>query len=244
MKLVKACIAMAAFAALFVVPSVASAIQLTHPTGTTAAVGTLIQGTNVAHSTTGINTVMRTPLGNIECATATLTGKIVKNAANGTHVVGTIETAEFRGTPKPEGAHENTGHCTAPGGFGTTTVTPNHTTNPVHPAGVGSLPWCITAGSKDEFSVYGEAEGSCTSGATRPLVFTLHTTLLGACTYSKASVTGTYTTHSAAAITTISGQEFTKVTGSGFCPATGKLDMAFTLETDTATPTDVYIDAS
>lgn len=240
MKLVKACIAMAAFAALFVVPSVASAIQLTSPTGTTAPVGTLIQGTNVAHSKTSVVTVMTTGAGNIECAKATLTGELTKNAANGAIVEGNVTTASFSGTPsEPASAH-----CTAPGGFGTTTVTPSHTSDTKHEYAAGkestSLPWCIKAEAEDVFTVRG---GKC-SEESRPLVFSLHTTLLGTCTYSKASVSGTYTTHPNAAIVTISGQEFTQVTGSAFCPPTGKLDMAFTLETDPASgsPSDVYID--
>jgi hypothetical protein len=54
-------------------------------------------------------------------------------------------------------------------------------------------------------------------------------------------VTGTYTTDPAAAIGTIVNQEFTKITGGMFCPASGKVDMAFTLESDDAKPLDFYI---
>lgn len=242
MKLFKACIALAAFAALFVVPSVASAsITLTAPTGTVYN-GNII-ATNVAHANTATETVMTTSLGDLKCTTATITGKVVVN--NGTHVVGTIETAEFRRTA---GSATDTSHCTAPGGLGTVTVTPSHTSNPSHTPTGGtahsSLPWCITAGGEDSFTVYGEAGGSCTSGSTRPLTFTLHSSVLGTCAYEKASVTGTYTTHPAGVTATINNQEFKRITGSGFCPSSGKLDMAFTLTTDIngVEGEDVYID--
>lgn len=223
MKLLKACIALAAFAAIFVVPSVASASpELTAPTGTTYS-GNII-ATNVAHSTTSEITKMVTAIGNIECATATLTGEVETNS--GTHIAGNITTAEFFGKPgvKPHGAH-----CF--GGFGgNTTVTPNHTVNPEH-NGVKSLPWCVTANElNDKFSVRG---GKC-SEIARPLTFTLHTASVGSCGYEKASVTGTYTTHPADAILTIENQEFKKITGGAFCPGSGKLTMAFTLTEDLA----------
>lgn len=239
MKLVKACIALAAFAALLVVPSIASATspQLQHPTGIAAqgwteagaGKGLLIQGTNVKHSNTPTETVMTTSIGNVECTTATLTGELAKNKE--TEIWGDITTAEFKGTP---GVTPHTSHCKSP--IGNVTITPSHSTNPTH-EGVASLPWCVTAkGNEDTFTVRG---GKCHEAA-RSLTFTMDTPI-GVCAYQKASVTGTYTTHASAAIATISGQEFTKVTGSAFCPGSGKLDMAFTLETDTAEPTDVYI---
>ena len=231
MKLVKACIAMAAFAALFVVPSMASAIQLTSPTGTPAPVGLKIQGTNVAHAATVKNTQLKGAFGTISCEEAELTGEIKTNGP--THVVGEITTGEFK---KGGGTAAS---CTGP--LGDVIVTPNHANNPVH-NGASSLPWCITAGANDEVKVWGKV-GSCTGNPEkRPVVFTLH---MGgfSCTYSKAEVIGTYTTHPAAAIATFASQKFTRVTsGSIFCPEAGELFLAFTLETDVANPTDVYID--
>lgn len=232
MKLVKACIVMAAFAAVFVLPSVASA---TSPTlfQTTAGgvndlipVGTSIIATNVAHTGESTTTIMKTPLGNVECETATLTGEVTTNA--GGLIQGNIETAEFLGKPKSSPHSEK---CA--GGFGgDTRVTPTHTLNPVH-NGVGSLPWCITVeGNKDVFSVRG---GKC-SEVARPLTFTLHTTTVGSCSYErKEPLTGTYTTHPADLVATVTGGEeakFTRVTGTAFCPASGELFMAFTLTTD------------
>jgi hypothetical protein len=242
MRLIKACIALAAFAAIFVIPSMASAsLTLTAPTGTVYN-GNII-ATNVAHGEkTKTQTVMTTSLGNLECTTATITGKILVN--DGTNIVGTIETAEFR---KTAGSATDTAHCTAPGGLGTVTVTPNHTTNPIHEPTAGvkhaSLPWCIKAKAGDEFEVWGESENeNCSGLKKRPLTFTLHSSLLGPCSYERTLVTGTYTTDASPsfsdAIATINDQEFKKITGSGFCPASGKLDMAFTLTEDKADGTE------
>lgn len=216
---------MAGFAALFAVPSPTSASPvLTHPTGTAAPVGTTFIATNVAHANTPQVFRTTTSLGNMECAAATVTGEIVKN--DGTDLVGTISTFELKGTP----SSPSTSHCG--GGFsGNVSVTPNHTSNPTH-NGVASLPWCITAAKEDVFTIFGEAGGSCTSGQTRPITIVYDSTVIGACTYEKAQVSGTYTTHPADAILTISGQKFTKITGSGFCPATFEIHLALTLTTD------------
>jgi hypothetical protein len=228
-NLIKACIALAAFAAIFVVPSMASAArELTAPTGTRVPVNTNIIATNVEHGAeTKTQTVMTTPLGKIECTTATITGKVLVN--NGTQVLGTVETAEFRRTA---GSATDTAHCTAPGGLGTVTVTPSHTSDNQGEGTPASLPWCIEAGAEDTFEVWGEKEGSCAKKV--PLTFTLHSTLVGTCRYEREKpVIGTYTTHPADAIVTIKDQEFVKkpgaIGGGAFCPASGKLDMAFTL---------------
>lgn len=229
MKLIRASIGVAALAAFLVVPAIASAISptLTDPTGTAALVGTKLLATNVAHASTATETVMTTPLGDIKCTNATITGELEKNKEG--HVVGTISTVEFRRTA---GKLANEAHCTGPGGLGTITITPNHTSDKPH-NNITSLPWCVTAaGLQNQFVVYGKVEGSCLNGKTRPLTFTLHSSVLGACSYEKPEVEGTYTTHPADAIMTINEQEFKKFTGSGFCPANGKLDMAFTLATD------------
>jgi hypothetical protein len=232
MKLIRASIALVAFAAIIVVPSMASAASptLCETVGGTCnnvAVGTQVLATNVAHSNTVTETVMTTALGDIKCTNATITGEVEKNT--GGHVVGTISTVEFRRTA---GKLANEAHCSGPGGLGTITVTPNHTSDKLH-NGIASLPWCITAaGLQNQFIVYGKVEGSCLNGKTRPLTFTLHSSVLGACSYEKAQVEGTYTTHPSDAVLTIHDEEFKKITGSGFCPVSGKLDMAFTLATD------------
>lgn len=229
-KLIRACIALAAFGALFVIPSVASAAgpELTAPTGTPLPVGSAIIGTNTI---TGVHkpTVMTTSIGNVECTGATMEGTLLKNT--GTHVEGEITTAEFGGTV----GGTTTGHCSGSGFLASPVVTPSHTSNPSI-AGAPALPWCITAsGNKDEFTVRG---GKC-SEASRPLRFLLHASGTQ-CAYEKASVTGTYLTHPNHAVLTIASQTFTKVAGgSFFCPSSGTLHMSFTLET--AKGEDIYI---
>ena len=233
MKLVKACIAMAAVAALFVVPSIASA---TSPElfETTAGgsndlvpVGTKIIATNVAHSNTPTQTVLTTSAGTVVCGKATLTGTVTKNGGG---IEGNIETAEFAGTH----GVTTTGHCSGNLAIGEKiTPTPNHTNNPCHKATIESpnhcsLPWCVKAVTEHTFTV----RGATCSEEPRPLTFTLHGTI--ECKYEKASVTGTYTTHPADATLTIAEQEFKRnSTSSAFCPASGKLTMAFTITTDT-----------
>lgn len=225
-NLIRASVAIAAFSALFVVASVASAITLTSPTGTAAGAGATFQATNIAHAKTEKHSLFTTPAGNITCDIVTLTGTLHTNGPS--QITGEITTVEARGATSAV--------CTSP--FGNVTVTPNHTSNPTH-NGVASLPWCIVAGKEDKISLRG---GGCTE-AERPLTWTLHTPTTGTCSYQRASLTATYTTHPAAAVATVdANQTFTKTTGGGFCPSSGAFDLAFTVETDTGTPEDVYID--
>lgn len=244
MKLVKACIAMAAFAAIFVVPSMASATSPTlcettgepltcHP----VAAGTLVTGTNTVHGSHVVSVLDAGLAGKVQCTGATLTGEVETNS--NAHIAGNITTAEFGGTP----GGTTTGHCSGNSVLGEKiTPTPTHTSNPCHTPTGGtahcSLPWCVTANElNDTFTVRG---GKC-SEATRPLTFTLHGNI--ECKYEKASVTGTYTTHPETdAVLTITNQEFKRnTTSSGFCPATGKLSMSFTLSTDTEKEEPLYI---
>ena len=229
MKLAKACIALAAFAAIFVVPSIASAAspELFETTAggsnDLVPVGTSIIATNVAHSNTPTQIVLTTSAGSIVCGKATLTGEVTKNGGG---IEGNITTAEFAGTH----GVTTTGHCSGNLVVGEKlTATPNHTTNPCHTMSVThcSLPWCVKAGAEDTFNVRG---GKCSEPAT-PLTFTLHGNIT--CQYEKASVTGTYTTHPADATLTIAEQEFKRnSTSSAFCSASVKLTMAFTITTD------------
>lgn len=229
-KLTRAFFVAAVFAALFLVPSVASASpELTHPTGTTAPVGTLIEMKNVAHSSSPKGFATTGATGTFECATTTLTGELTKNS--GTQIQANITTAEFRGTP----GEPNSAHCATPGGYGVITMTPNHTTNPTH-NGIGSLPWCFTVEAEDKFSLRG---GKC-SEAARPLNFLYHSTVAGACTFQKSVLSGTYTTHPSDAIFTVQGEVFTKVTGNAFCPGAWGMDWSFTMTTD-GNNTPLYI---
>lgn len=225
-NLLRATIAMAAFAALFVVPSVASASpELTSPTGTQAPVGTTFIGTNVKHGTAPQQFLTTTPSGTMTCATATITGEVVKN--DGTHFVSRITTFQLSGTE----TNPTSSHCAGFGGS-PTSVTPSHTTNPSH-NGVAALPWCLTAsGVKDEFTLFGEVEGNCTNGKTRPITILYENATIGSCTYQRAQIVGTYTTHPADAVLSISGNQFTKVTGGVFCPASFEIHLGLTLTTD------------
>jgi hypothetical protein len=227
MKLVKACIALAAFAAFLVVPSIASAaptLTQTTANGTNHVVpaGTSILATNVAHAGTEKPTRMTAGGLEVVCQTATLTGSLETNT--GTHIAGNITTAEFFAKP---GNHIKGAPCASL--VGDTTPTPNHTTVPSH-NGSTSLPWCVTANTlNDKLSVRG---GACNEAA-RPLFFQLHIPGFS-CVYSREQgLTATYTTHPADAVATVdAGQPFKKVTGGVFCPNEGSLDMAFTMTTD------------
>ena len=161
------------------------------------------------------NTKMTLPGGGaVECSNSAMTGELIQN--NGV-IKGNIETASFKGTESEE-------RCSSP--LGATKVT------------VTSLPFCL---SSTEVTNGFEVRGGLCSEASRALVFTLDVAGLS-CTYSKASASGTFTTHPEDAILTVSEVEFAKSGGSFLCPASGKLDMSFTLEHDSAGTNPVYID--
>jgi hypothetical protein len=214
-KMIGAVVALAlvAFAA---VPAFASAspvlTEAVEGSNVTVPVGTFINGTNVG------NTVMTTSLGNIECQTSVITGKVTKN--NGTEIEGTIETASFTGT----GAE---GKCTT-AFLGNIKVEAK------------KLPWCLKAGGKLAADAFNVTSVACPTGAGG-MEFTLVSSLAGACTYTKAAVEGKFSTGSPQAILTVSEQEFKKSAGGGLCPASGKLDMKFGLETDNAGHAPLFI---
>lgn len=221
-KLITACMALAAFLAFAVMPSVASATNdpdLTHPTGTLLATGAKIKGTNVGE------TLMTDASGNVltRCTTAVMTGELVTN--NGSEVQGSISSATFSGTGTG-------GECTS--SFGGITV---ETTE-----GNG-VPWCLRSGPNQETHKF-EVRGNSCANKERGITFVLNSTTVGKCKYERASgnpITGTYTTHPEDAVLHISGVEFPREEGGFLCPAKGFLDMTFTLETDTPTPEPLYI---
>lgn len=207
-KLMAACMALAAFAAFAVAPSIASARPfLTQPTGTAVPTNTAITGTNVG------NTVMTTSLGNVTCEKAVLSGTLKKNnTTEGTE--GEITSATFENKESPE--------CSS--WTGGVTVTANPTTN--------GLPWCVKAtATTDTITIGG---GSC--GTSRPIRFVLHFTnaLIGTCTYQRTeAANGTLVTDGAGAgenTASITKQAWTKFEGGGGCPSSGELDMTFSLE--------------
>lgn len=235
-KLIATCMALAAFVAFAVAPSVASATNtpvITHPTGTVlnptgktcGAISNAVclKGTNIGE------TIMRSSAtGGIvltRCTTSVMTGELTKN--NGTTVEGNVRSASFSGTgTEVNGVNE----CT--GTFGNITVTT---------AVASGLPWCMRSTSTmktDEFQIRG---GLC-SEAAREIRFILDSTTAGECTYGRtAAIVGTYTTDTepelSDAVVHIKEQEFVKKAGGIGCPSVGYLEMSFTLETDTAPPT-------
>jgi hypothetical protein len=163
-KLFAACMALAAFSAFSIAPSVASASpELTDPAGVTLGVPSTLVGTNVG------NTLMTTGIGTIECTKAVMHGKAIENT--GTSIAGEIETATFTGVESEE-------RCSGP--LGAVKVTTRN------------LPWCLRASSKmtkDTFELRG---GKC-SEAAKVLTFVLHTSA-GECQYSRQTVLGTIDT--------------------------------------------------
>ena len=244
-KLITGCLALVAFAA-FILPATASATTpvLTHPTGTvlnpkngecTGVKGTIcLTGTNIG------NIIMRS--GNtaiLECTKATITGYLTKN--EGGVIEGTVHTATFTGTGGQDPAEAaNMPECTDSEILGNTTVTTNGGGVDENTVARGT-PWCVKSTELGKFTVRG---GKC-SEAQRPIDFILKSTVSGTCVYTRAvAITGTYTTDAtgdAIVSLTSEGTEFTKKEGPILCPATGTLEMKFTLETDKTTAEPVYI---
>jgi hypothetical protein len=232
-KLITACMALFALAA-FALPAVASASPVaTHPTGTKMAVHAnaaktcaeepagCIKATNIGETlirdTANANTLVR-------CTTASMTGTLVENS--GTSIKGNISSTAFTGTGSE-------GRCTD--SFGAAAFVDTNIGN--------GTPWCLQSGASDTFTVRGN---SC-ANESRSITFVLTDSVVGTCKYSRATaVSGTFTTHSTGdAILTVApsttNSAFAKEEGSVLCPASGLLEMKFTLETDTATAEPLYI---
>lgn len=216
-KLIVACVALAALAAL-VVPMVASAApELTQPTGTTLGEGAKLEATNVGQVT------FKSGAFTVHCTVGRFAGTLKGNT--GTEIGWEISAVEFAGT----GANSD---CTS--GVGAVKFIPNTGTN--------GTPWCLRATgamAQDEFQIRG---GLC--GNARAIRFGLDITSLGVtCVYEKEfAVSGTYTTHPSDAVGTISEAEFTRVAGEAMvCPAEMRMNMSFTIEKDAATAEPAYI---
>jgi len=146
-KFMATCLALAAFAAMAVVASMASASpHLTETPNVTVPVGAKIIGTNDTHITfTGGS-------GNVTCEKSVLTGTLTENS--GTSIKGNIESASF--TNKDGGA------CSS-----TFPFIPGFTVD------VENLPYCLTSEAGDTFTVRGGACGA----AAKNLKFTLTSSL-------------------------------------------------------------------
>jgi len=217
-KLIAACMAIAAFAALAMASTASAAPVITHPTGTVLATGVNLQATNVGE------TKFISPSLTVACTTAKLTGPLKSNSTAG-GFQGEVTSATFNGTGTG-------GDCTSTGSFFTGSV--GVTTN----TGTNGTPYCIKNTLNDNLEIRG---GACAS-ATRPIRFALDLTGLVTCTYERTTgIAGTFKTHPEDAQGSVnSGQTFSLVSGFA-CPSTGELSMTFTLETDTATAEPLYI---
>lgn len=216
-KLIALCMAIAAFAVWAGAPASAWAENSPELTSEGLRVPT---NTNIrAHLVNHADMTLPSG-GKVTCTFAEMTGTVTKN--NGSEVEGNITSAHFTG-------EESEGRCESP--LGAVRVTTNPTTN--------GLPWCIRSTPEmttDEFRVRG---GSC-SEASRPIRFTLDVAGLS-CSYESSSVSGTFATEPEDAVLTISEQSFSRAAGGFLCPGSGKLDMAFTLETDVPGTSPLYI---
>ena len=218
-KLIAACMAIAAFAALAVASTASAAPVLTHPTGTVMSVHPTgktctedptgcIKGTNTGETT------MVSALGTVRCTNATMTGTLDTNStASGSK--GTVTSASFSGTG-------TNGECTS--WTGGVTVTPGV---------AGGLPWCLEAtGSTDEGKIRG---GKC-SELARSIRYTLDFTTItsGPCNYVRSNpAVVTFVTHPEAAKVSLTNQVWTAEPGNPIgCPSSGELNMTFDLYTD------------
>jgi hypothetical protein len=162
------------------------------------------------------NTLLKAGTVTVTCTNAAMTGTLEQN--NGTTASGTIESASFKGLESEE-------RCSS-GFLGPVRVT------------ITSLPWCLKTTGGDNFEVRG---GRC-SEATRALTFILDSAI-GECKYSRANVSGTFTTHPEDAKLTVNPTlAFALEAGSaGLCPGSGTLEMTFTLEHDSEGTQPIYI---
>jgi|SRR5215218_8213511 len=203
-KLITACLALVAFAAMAVVPALASASPVLTNGSTAVTTGTKIIGKNTG------NTKFTTSLGTVECTNAKMTGTLTTNS--GTSIEGNIETAEFNnGVGNP---------CTT-SFLGNVTVTPK------------KLPWCLKAKSTFTADTFQLSSGACAGGGTMEFTLD-STTVGECTYVSTGTppITGTFTTGTGTLKTEKQGA-FTKSAGGSFCPSGGELDMTFDLYTDT-----------
>jgi hypothetical protein len=162
------------------------------------------------------NILLTTTAGTVTCTKSTMTGVVKTNS--GTKIQGEIETATFTGAAA-EARCEST-----------------FLFNPTFKVTAENLPWCIESSGGDAFTVRG---GKCAEAA-KNLKFTL-SSVLGNCTYERASVTGTYETNKTPVTLKVgAAQTFTRVAGT-ICPASGTLSGGWNLETDVSPFTGLSI---
>jgi hypothetical protein len=218
-KVTMVSLAFGVYIALVAAPGAAVALSpvITHPTGTPLSVnikgGVGFKATNV-----GVTKLTLPTGGAVECSTASMTGAITINSEG--RIEADVEAVSFSGTSTELA-------CTG--------------SLPVARVTVPSVPWCIKAGvglPTDGFEIRG---GKCTE-PSRSVTFIIDTGL-SQCKYEKASVSGTITTDTQGqdAALDIAESEFKGETGNPpTCPSSGKLDMTYTLETDSGAAEPLY----
>jgi hypothetical protein len=235
-KIISLCMVLAASAALGALAAPASAMQLTHPTGTKLATGGTLLFTNIGNISfkTGSGIILT------QCTSLQLTGTLQHNGPE--DVTAEVSTATFTGTGLET-------RCTLPEGR-TMKVTAAFEEGGKQ---VG-LPYCLTttAGS-DSWVMRG---GACGVPRSIKLKFDFYTppdpetgivTLLGTCAYEKANLSGSFTTDTGggqdAQLTTSEEGAFKRYELSNFlvvqyCPEETKMITSVTMETDTTTSAD------
>jgi hypothetical protein len=217
-KLTTACMALAAFATIVVLPATATAAnspQLKEG-GVALATGTKIVATNVG------NTLFTDTSGAtlVDCSTAKLAGTLTKNTVGG--VEGEITTFDFSSTG-PVSAHNGLNECT--GSFGNAYYT------------VNSLPLCIRSTSAMATGEVQVSSGKCGEAAGKVKLI-IGSTTVGECEYETTGVVkGDYKTNTSEITlrNTQDGSGAKKVRGGFFCPSSTMLKMTFALETENGT---------
>lgn len=220
-KILGICAALVALGAFAVVPSLASAANVTLEQ-TEGGVTVPVTKPIVADTDPGTTALFEGSFGKTECNENVMTGSIAKN--NGTEVRGTIERAWFQ-------SNLTTSATKCASTLGAVTVTIPALTNE---GGKGH--WCIrTVPGEDRWELWGNG---CETEPGGELTFVLDFASM-TCSYKRSgSVTGEYTTtastHEAATLELKDEPEFVTDTSSSiFCPANGKLKVfKFKLYTD------------
>jgi len=232
-RIVAACVAVAAFAALAVIPSLASASPVVTESGarvkatTPDGVNTIIRG-----STVGVQ-VLSTGLGNVNCEKSTIEGELVKNT--GTDFTATLTTFDYSGDD-PEEAKCTTSISDFAGGKVTAKVE------------VETPAFCLhSVSGVDHVLIYGEVKTPvgkhCENTSDRTtigfnLIFTTHTGgSFATCTYQRPvtePLTASYTTTTGDTLV-MTNQKFTKSAGGVLCPNTGEYTGTYTITTTNGT---------
>ena len=215
-KIIAACVSLVAFAAVAVMPAVASAtVGLTEPANTRLAVGALVEATNTE------SIVFVSNLGDVTCTKSTLTGDVKENTTTSVRV--TITKATF--------TNNEGGQCTS--SFGNWTVTTE----------IAKVDWCITSTETGKWHLQANACGNTGTALNFTLENAFTGECKYTRSHATGPVRGTYTSggNTLSITNTVAGSGFVKSSGGFACPSEGTLRGAYTLETD-ETFTHIIVD--